>query len=508
MSAQANTFAVEFCSVCKSFGSVRASDQLSFQVRKGSIHGIVGENGAGKSTAMKLLYGLYHADSGEIRVNGKTAQFRSPLDAIAWHIGMVHQHFMLSHPHTVLENIILGVEPRNRFGLIDREAARKDIRELAKRYGLEVDLDAQVASLPVGVQQRIEILKALYRRAEILILDEPTAVLTPPEVDFLFENLRRLKDEGKTILLITHKLREVMKYTDRITVFRAGRVSGELDTAHTSASEIASMMVGRSIESKFERKTLEASKPVLEVNQWTLSLDGSKKLDHLNFTVHAGEIVGIAGVEGNGQNELVQSLLQLFWRQSVSSSGKIRFEGKEIQSLRTREILDLAISCIPQDRHREAVLLSQDCYENFMLGQIDAFTKNGFIESSHLHKVVADRMEKNDVRPRAPELHLRHFSGGNQQKLVIARELEKKPKFLIAGQPTRGVDIGAIEKIHEKLIASRNEGMAILLVSSELDEVLALSDRILVFYEGRIVGEFTRETANERVLGEYMGGAK
>lgn len=462
--------AVEFKNITKRYALVTANHEISFKVERGSLHGIIGENGAGKSTAMKLLYGLESPTHGEIFVNGTLASWKSPSDAIQSGVGMVHQHFMLAEPMTVLDHFLLGdSRTQNAFSWTARRKARIRVANLAEQYGLQVPLDAPIETLPVGIQQRVELLKLLDSRAEILILDEPTAVLTPQEVDTLFTQLRELKKQGKTILIITHKLREVMTLTDRVTVFRAGKVVHETETAQTSAQALADAMVGRRVElqAKYSAAKPQAgAKPVLKTSK---------------IQVNPGEIVGIAGVEGNGQSELIREIVRL----------KQDFVG-----------------IIPEDRHHQGLILDADLSENFLLGLEDRpeFQRAGFLKWRGIHTTTELALEKYDVRPRNRRLSVGSLSGGNQQKLIVARALYTKPRLIIAAQPTRGVDVGAIESIHDLLVQARDEGAGVLLISSELDEVLKLSDRILVMYAKQIVAEFTRENASEQAIGLAMGG--
>ncbi|MEO5970771.1 MAG: ABC transporter ATP-binding protein [Bdellovibrionia bacterium] len=509
---------VEFRGICKSFHGVKANADLHLQVKKGTIHAIVGENGAGKSTAMKILYGTYQPDSGEIYLDGKLwggrmKPWSSPSDAIHCGIGMVHQHFMLGAPQTALENILLGVEPSPSWSSwlpfflrpIDYQAARIKLNQISAQYGMKVDLDAKIENTSVGVQQRIEILKLLYRDANILILDEPTAVLTQQETEELFTNLRKLCQQGKTILIITHKLKEVMNLASRVTVFRRGRVVAERDIGRTSVEELATLMVGR----KVNLQGAIPSQPklgelALEVKN--LSLDGHCSLRNLDLHVHGGEILGIAGVEGNGQTELLQALLH---PKDQSLKGSLRLLGQDVSHFTADRIRSLCVGVIPEDRHREGLLLKKSVQENFLLGlqRRPPFYNKGLISTKKLTHEVRRIIDEYDIRPKSADVAVSTLSGGNQQKLIIAREFEFPPRFLIAAQPTRGVDVGAIESIHRRLLDARQKGCGILLISSELDEILALSDRILVMYEGKIVAEFQRGQVTEQVLGLRMGGA-
>jgi general nucleoside transport system ATP-binding protein len=507
---------VEFRGVSKRFGPVVANDHLDLRIRRGTIHGIVGENGAGKSTAMKLLFGLYRPDAGEILLEGRPCAWHRPADAIARGIGMVHQHFMLAGPYSALDNILLGAEPL-RAGLLDRRTARARLDKLAAQYGLPVDWQAPVEQLPVGIQQRIEILKLLFREASVLILDEPTAVLTPQETSALFVNLRWLRDQGKTILLVTHKLKEVLALTERVTVLRAGKVSGELQTARTNAQELADLMVGRKVDLQVHatpaRPRPEAA---LEVRRLTLlaptarhrGASGRRRLlSDVSFSVQRGELVGIAGVEGNGQSDLLRMLLEP--RQGRRRlSGSIGILGHDATTLSAERIHGLGVAVIPEDRLDQGLLPAWPVRDNFLLGlhHRPQFNWLGLLRTARLRECARRALQQYDVRPRDLGLPAGNLSGGNQQKLVIAREFEREPALLLAAQPTRGVDVGAIEFIHRRILRARDAGAGVLLVSSELDEILALSDRILVMFEGRIVAEYGRGEVSEGELGLKMGG--
>ncbi len=513
-------FAVELQGLSKSFNGVCANAEIHLKVKTGSIHAIVGENGAGKSTAMKLLYGTYQPDQGNIFINGdlwggRLKAWSSPFDAIQCGIGMVHQHFMLGGPLTVLNNILLGVEQSSSrwkwlpriFRPIDYESARKKLELISRQYGLHVDWDAKVEDLSVGVQQRIEILKLLYRDAKILILDEPTAVLTPQETTELFANLKKLCDQGKTVLIITHKLKEVMSLADRVTVFRAGRVVGERETHETNVEDLASLMVGRKVSLQGETPPVAVlGAPVLEMDDVSLAVN--RPLQNLNIRIRKGEIVGISGVEGNGQAELLQLLLHPK-DYSAQMKGSLRLFGKDVRNFNADQVKALGVGVVPDDRHRDALLLGRPVWESFLLGiqRRKPFYKKGLISLKHLNETIKSVFEEYDIRPRSSQILSAALSGGNQQKLVIAREFQYSPQFLIAAQPTRGVDVGAIEFIHKRILAARAQGSGVLLISSELDEIFALSDRILVMYEGRIVAEFNRGEVSEKVLGLRMGGA-
>ncbi len=503
-----NPALIEFRQVRKVFGSVVANDEVNLQIKSGSIHAIVGENGAGKSTAMKLLYAQYAKSAGEILFRGNTTNWKSPRDAIHAGIGMVHQHFMLAETHTALENILLESDLPfwKPYG---KKEARARLTELAKKYHLEINFDALVSELSVGEQQRLEILKLLYANSEVLILDEPTAVLTPQEIIALFENLRRLRAEGKTILLITHKLKEVMQFADCVTVFRAGRVVAHREVIDTSTAELADLMVGQKVE--LGRPWPIPCKPreaILSLEEISYPSAGSKlRLDGINLQVQAGEIVGIAGVEGNGQSDLIRFLLS---PKEFPHQGTIRLFGEPIDQCSAPQVRKKSVGLLAEDRLKEALLLNRDLEANFLLGNQGAveFQRRGILQKKEILKTVHHAIEEYDVRPRKIENSARSFSGGNQQKFVVARELYRKPKFLLAAQPTRGVDVGAIEFIHRKLFEARDAGAGILLISSELEEVLRLSDRVLVMFAGKIVAEFSRATANESNVGLAMMGGK
>jgi simple sugar transport system ATP-binding protein len=501
--------AVELRGLTKRFGDTVANSNINLRVKAGTIHGIVGENGAGKSTAMKMLYGLVRPDGGDILIHGEKCQWSSPGDAIKKGIGMVHQHFMLAGPHSALDNIILGAEPAW-LGRLDRVSAKSRLQALAARYGLPVEWERAVEELSVGIQQRVEILKLLYRDASILILDEPTAVLTPQETNDLFRNLAKLRDEGKTILLITHKLKEVMAFTDRVTVFRTGEVVGETDTRETEPQKLAEMMVGRrvALETQVARGQVENA-PGIEVTDLNVpgAVGARHRLLKVSFTIKRGEIVGIAGVEGNGQSELLQALLHPREHRS-RGSGQVRFLGGDVSDWPTRKIRELGVAVIPEDRQAEGLLLNWSLSENFLLGREwnPSFQRGGWLKMERLAQASERAIRDYDVRPGDITLSAGSLSGGNQQKLIFAREFQTAPQVLLAAQPTRGVDVGAIEFIHQRIVRARDNGAAVLLISSELDEILALSDRILVMYEGRITAEFERGKVNERELGLKMGG--
>jgi len=500
--------AIELKGISKAFGPVQANKNISIRVMPGTIHGIIGENGAGKSTLMSILYGFYKADSGEVFINGQQTVIPDSQAAIAAGIGMVFQHFKLVQNFTVLENIILGAEDG---GLLKPSLAkaRKSLENLAQEYGLDVKPDAIIEEIGVGMQQRVEILKSLYRHAEILILDEPTGVLTPTEADQLFRILARLKKEGKTIIFITHKLREIMDVTDTVSVMRRGEMTATVKTSETSPEHLAELMVGRKVLLRVDKAPAKPGAPVLEVeNLHVTDEDGVKRLKGISLNVRAGEILGIAGVAGNGQSELLQVLGGM-----RNASGIIRINGQQIdlsgkfsngQSRRAR-----SIAHVPEDRQREGLIMEFSAWENIAFGyhHDPAYQTNALLmNNAGLVELAQDKMNRFDVRPPNPRLAAKNFSGGNQQKIVLAREIERNPDLLLVGQPTRGVDIGAIEFIHQQLIALRDAGKAILLVSVELDEIMSLSDRIAVIFDGRFMGERLPDATNEKELGLLMAG--
>jgi len=497
--------------ITKRFGAVLANDRVSINVTPGTIHAIVGENGAGKSTAMRIAYGFYTADSGEILVDGRPREIRTPHEAIALGIGMVHQHFMLVEPMTVAENIVLGAEPGTAASL-DLKKAAAEIRKVSDEFKLAVDPNATIESLSVGQQQRVELLKALYRRAQLLILDEPTAVLTPQEVEEFFAILRGMREQGKTIVIITHKLSEVLAISDSVTVMRDGRVVGDLRTIDTNAAELARLMVGREVLLRVEKPEAKAGTPVLRVRELSIvGRDATPRLDKVSFEVRAGEIVGIAGVEGNGQTELIEALAGLIPGSQVS--GSTAFEDRDITKTDARKRKELGIAHVPEDRHRRGLLLDFSLAENAILGvhyRKPAVTGIGsvMLDDAGILNRTKQVIRDFDVRPPNPALPARALSGGNQQKLIIGREFELPPRLLLVSQPTRGVDIGAIEFIHRKIVAMRDAGCAVLLVSAELEEVTALSDRLLVIHNGRIVGEVDPQIATNEEIGLMMTGGR
>ena len=500
--------ALELRRIDKHFGAVHANRSVSLTVAAGTVHGLVGENGAGKSTLMNIVYGYHRADAGEIRVHGRRADFRRPHDAIVAGIGMVHQHFMLVENFTVLENIVLGAEGGRRLarGLA---RARSELERIARDHGLAVPLDAVVEHLPVGLQQRVEILKALYRGADILILDEPTAVLTPQETGELFALLGRLREQGKTVIIVTHKLREIMAVTDRVTVMRQGVVVHETATRATSERALAEQMVGRAVLLRVEKTPARPGDVLLTVKDLEVcDRFGLPRVRRASFEVRAGEILGIAGVAGNGQTELLEALAGIL----TPTHGEIVFQGRNLVRARVgpRERRRLGLAHVPEDRLRMGVIGDFTAEDNAILGQQDRpeFSRRGFLRRAAIAAACERKLRGYDVRPPEPGRLLSAFSGGNQQKLVLAREIDGDPRVLLVGQPTRGVDIGAVEFIHRRLVALRDAGKGLLLVSVELDEILGLSDRILVMFGGEIVAELSRAEATEQKLGLLMAGVK
>ena len=501
-------YIIEMLHITKEFGGFKANDDITLQLKKGEIHALLGENGAGKSTLMSVLFGLYQAEQGEIRKNGELVTINNPNDANRLGIGMVHQHFKLVEIFSVLENIILGVEP-NKLGFLQKKEARKKVVELSKQYGLQVDPDAIIENISVGMQQRVEILKMLYRENEILIFDEPTAVLTPQEIEELMEIMHGFAKEGKSILFITHKLNEIMAVADRCTVLRKGKYIGTVDIKDTSKEELSKMMVGRDVSFKVEKKESQTREVVLSVKNLTMPSKTSKKnaVKNVSFDIKAGEIVCLAGIEGNGQSEVISAITGL----EKIKEGSVSLLNKDITKLSIREKTKTGLSHIPEDRHKHGLVLDYTLEENLVLQRYwqPEFQKVGFIKKNEVRSYAEELIEQYDVRSgHGPISVARGMSGGNQQKAIIAREIDKEHELLIAVQPTRGLDVGAIEFIHKQLVATRDAGKAVLLMSFELDEVMNVSDRILVMYEGEIVGELNPKETTIQELGLYMSGAK
>lgn len=501
-------YIIEMLNITKEFPGVKANDNITLQLKKGEIHALLGENGAGKSTLMSVLFGLYQADEGIIKKNGEVVKISNPNDANDLHIGMVHQHFMLVECFSVLDNIILGVEP-TKLGLLQENEGRQKVVELSEKYGLHVEPDALIEDISVGMQQRVEILKMLYRDNEILIFDEPTAVLTPQEIKELMEIMRNFTREGKSILFITHKLQEIMDVSDRVTVLRRGKCIGTVNTADTTVEELSSMMVGRPVSFMVEKAAIEPGEIILEVESLTVPsrIHKNNAVKNVSFDVRRGEIVCLAGIEGNGQDELIYALTGL----EKQSDGTITLCGEDISKASIRERSIEGMSHIPADRHKYGLVLDYTLEQNMVLERYwePEFQKNGFIKFDAVRDYSDRLIEQYDVRSgQGSSTVVRSMSGGNQQKAIVAREIDKDPELLVAVQPTRGLDVGAIEYIHKQLVAQRDAGKAVLLVSLELDEVMNVSDRILVMYEGEIVGEFNPNMTTVDELGLYMAGAK
>jgi len=494
---------LEMRGIAKRFGTLQALDAVDLVVQEREIHALVGENGAGKTTLMNVLYGLYRADAGTIRIRGTEARIGGPRDAIARGIGMIHQHFMLVPPLTIAENVVLGDE-RTGF-VLDRRAVEARVRELSDRFGLAIDPAARVEAVPLGLQQRVEILKVLYRGSEILVFDEPTAVLTPQEVDELFVIVRKLRDEGKTVILITHKLREVLAVTDRITVLRDGRNAGELVTRETNAAQIARAMVGHELRTLQARTTPTGTEPILEIGGLAARSDrGTAALRGVDVVVHAGEILGLAGVGGNGQSELAECVMGL----RRPTGGTILIAGADVTHDDPKRTRARGVAYVPEDRRLEGLVLPFTVAENFVLGKHDRapYARGGVLDGAAIAREGARLAREFDLRPPDPGVVTANLSGGNLQKVVLGRELSERPKLIIASQPTRGLDVAATEYVHERLLEQRQAGAAVLLISSELDEIRALSDRIAVIFEGRIVAALTAAEATEERLGLLMAG--
>ncbi|MCA1203732.1 ABC transporter ATP-binding protein [Priestia flexa] len=499
-------YVIEMLNIRKEFPGIVANDNITLQVKKGEIHALLGENGAGKSTLMNVLFGLYQPEKGEIKVKGKAVKITNPNIANDLGIGMVHQHFMLVQNFTVTENIILGNEP-TKAGKINIAKAAKEIEALSNQYGLSVDPYAKIEDISVGMQQRVEILKTLYRGAEILIFDEPTAALTPQEITELIEIMKRLIKEGKSIILITHKLKEIMAVCDRCTIIRKGVGIGTVTVSETNPDELASLMVGREVHFKTEKKTAEPKDAVLTIDGLVVEdARGVAAVNDLSLTVRAGEIVGIAGVDGNGQTELIEALTGL----TKIKSGFIKLNESDLTKLSARKITESGVGHIPQDRHKHGLVLDYTIGENIALQTYykEPMSKRGILNYKEIYRKAKELIAEYDVRTPSEYTQARALSGGNQQKAIIAREVDRSPELLIAAQPTRGLDVGAIEFIHRKLIEERDKGRAVLLVSLELDEVMNLSDRIAVIYEGKIVDIVNPNETNEQELGLLMAGGK
>ena len=501
-------YIIEMLNITKRFGSIKANDNVTLQLKKGEIHALLGENGAGKSTLMSILFGLYQADSGIIKKDGVEVTINNPNDATDLGIGMVHQHFKLVDVFTVLDNIILGAET-TKFGFLQKKEARKKIQKLSEEYGLSVDLDAKVEDITVGMQQRVEILKMLYRNNDILIFDEPTAVLIPQEIEELLSIMKKMAESGKSILFISHKLNEIMSVADRCTILRKGQYIGTVNIEDTSKEQLSEMMVGRKIETNLERKNLSLGEEVLTIKNLSIKskVKNANVVNNVSLSVRAGEIVCIAGIDGNGQTEFIHGVTGL----EKITEGKIYFKGIDITNYSIRKKNLLGISHIPEDRHKHGLILDFTLENNMVLQRYfePEFQKHGFIKKDAVREYSDKLIEQYDVRSSEGSVTIaRSMSGGNQQKAIIARELDRDPELLIAVQPTRGLDVGAIEYIHKKIISQRDAGKAVLLVSLELEEVMNLPDRILVMYEGQIVGELDPKKTNVNELGLYMSGAK
>ncbi len=504
---EGSPYVIEMLNITKEFPGIRANDNITLQLKRGEIHALLGENGAGKSTLMSVLFGLYQPEKGEIRKNGEVVKINNPNDATALGIGMVHQHFKLVDVFTVMDNIVLGAET-TKMGFLQKKAARKKVEEISKKYGLSVDLDAKIENITVGMQQRVEILKMLYRDNDILIFDEPTAVLTPQEIDELMATMKGFAAEGKSILFITHKLNEIMAVSDRVTVLRKGKYVGTVETKNTNKQELSNMMVGRPVQLEVDKTEAKPAETILSVRSLCVPSALGKKnaVNNVSFDVRAGEIVCIAGIDGNGQTELVYGLTGL----EKSNGGKVTLCGKDISkaSIKTR---GANMSHIPEDRHKHGLVLDFTLEQNMVLQRYNEpqFQKLGFIKNDAVREYSDALIEQYDVRSGQGSITVaRSMSGGNQQKAIIAREVDRDKSLIVAVQPTRGLDVGAIEYIHGQLVAERDRGKAILLVSLELEEVMSLSDRILVMYEGEIVGELDPKKTTVSELGLYMAGAK
>jgi simple sugar transport system ATP-binding protein len=497
---------VELRGITKRFPGVVAAEGVDVSVHSGEVHALLGENGAGKSTLMNILFGLYRPDEGEVLLDGERLLAKSPADAIAAGIGMVHQHFMLVPVFTVAENVILGVEPTGRLGRIDRDEARAKVADLSHRYGLSVDPDAPMEGLPVGVQQRVEILKALYRDARCLILDEPTAVLTPQEIDDLMEIVRQLVAGGRSVIFISHKLREVREVADRITVLRRGRVVGHTTPAESDEQHLATLMVGHDVQLVVDKDPADAGERVLDVRDLVVTDErGHRVVDGMSLDVRAGEIVAIAGVQGNGQTELIEAVTGL----RVPDSGSVTLDGKNLTGATPREMFDAGVAHVPEDRQRDGLIGSFDVAGNMVLNQVTSrrFSRRGRIDGKAVRAHAEQLVDEFDVRTPSVDVAVSTLSGGNQQKVIVAREFFQARRLLILSQPTRGLDVGSIQYIHRQVVAKRDEGLAVLINSSELDEVLALADRVAIVNNGRVVDILDRAEADRQRCGLLMAGA-
>lgn len=497
---------VEMRHITKKFGKLAANNDISLSVHEGEILSLLGENGAGKSTLMGILSGLIQPTSGQILINDKIVQISGPKTAKDLGIGMVHQHFMLIPAFSVLENIILGDEPKQHFGRVDYAVATKKIQQLAQRYQLEIDLQAKVADISVGMQQRVEIMKALYRQANIFIFDEPTAALTPQEIQQLMRIFRALADENKAIIFITHKLKEIKEIASRCVVIRSGKVINTVEVNNTSEEKLAEMMVGRKLRNSMEKITINNHQLILDIHGVNVSSKGRKKVNNLNLQVHSGEIVGIAGVDGNGQSELIAALTGM----KKVTAGSIKINGNNFENKPVRNFIKAKVGYIPEDRQSEGLILPMTVAENLVLKEYyhPPVSHYGILDYRYLNRFAREIIHDYDIRTQSEQSKAASLSGGNQQKIVVAREISSNPDLLIAANPTRGVDIGAIEYIHEKIVQERNLGKAVLLISFELDEILKLSDRVLVMHNGEIVGEVAPQKTNAQELGLMMAGQK
>ncbi|MFW5790042.1 MAG: ABC transporter ATP-binding protein [Bacillota bacterium] len=504
--AREDNYILDMQNITKIFPGVKANDNVNLSIKKGEIHALVGENGAGKTTLMKILYGLYEQDGGEVFYKGEKAKINEPQDAIDLGIGMVHQHFMLVDPLTVTENIILGNEPRNGI-TINKSQAKKEVEEISDKYGLYVDPEAKILDISVGMQQRVEIIKTLYRGADLLIFDEPTAVLTPQEIDELFEIFRSLKEQGKTIIFITHKLKEVNEISDRITVLRSGKSIDTVNTENVTEEDIAELMVGRPVLLKVKKDKAKPGEEFFRIEDLKVKDNrGIIAVNGISLSIKKGEILGIAGVEGNGQSELIEAITGL----RKIESGQVIINGIDSSNFNAEEIKREKVAHIPEDRQKRGLVIDFDLQENMILGyhKLEPFSKSGIMNYDYIRDYTQDLLEEFDVRGGGVTTEAKSLSGGNQQKLIVAREFSHDPELLIASQPTRGIDVGSIEFIHKQIIDRRDNGAAVLLVTAELGEVLSLSDRIAVIFEGEIVDILDSEDADERKLGNLMTGSE